>query len=447
MPPIARALVAFAAFVVLAPPASASSGDVAYDAGLQWGLETIEAETAWTRGRGAGVTIAVVDSGVAVDHEDLAGKLVAGVACRNTGGAAEACTGKPLDDDGHGTHVAGIAAATTGNGLGVAGTAPDAAIMPIKVLFKDCADCLSSGTADDVSAAIRWATDRGADIINLSLGSTTSAVFGPGFVDAIQYAWDRGAIPVVAAGNDYILTANFGDAPAVVVSATTRDDTAPTYSNGVGSARWALAAPGGEGGDDADSCSQSGVPRGVLSTYWAPGDTAAYACLSGTSMAAPHVSGGLAILLGLGLEPKQAIDRLRATAVDVGTAGTDSTYGAGRIDLAAATAGLGRPTSGPATTVTTAAPSPTTSSVVVAASSPSTATTVSGEPAPTTTAADDPVPTEPPPPTDDQISAPQPFDTGGDPDRGLPALLVALAVAGVLASAAGTVVAGRRLLR
>ena len=182
--------------------AGADSGDLANDAGLQWNLDRIGAEAAWAAGTGEGTTIAVVDSGVALDHEDLAGKLAPGVACRDTGGDPARCSGAPDDDDGHGTHVAGVAAAATGNGLGIAGTAPGARIMPVKVLFRACDECQSTGEAEDVSAAVRWAADQGATVINLSLGSTTSSVFGEGFADAVRYAWERGSIPVVAAGND-----------------------------------------------------------------------------------------------------------------------------------------------------------------------------------------------------------------------------------------------------
>jgi len=339
----AALLVAACVLASLASPhAAAESGDVANDSGLQWNLARIGAEQAWAAGTGAGTTIAVIDSGIALDHEDLAGQLVDGVACRDTGGDPARCTGSPQDDDGHGTHVAGVAAAATGNGLGIAGTAPDARIMPIKVLFRACDTCQPTGEAEDVSAAVRWAADQGATVINLSLGSTTSSVFGPGFVDAVRHAWSKGSIPVVAAGNDYVLTADLGDAPAVVVSATDRDDAAPEYSNGVGDARWAVAAPGGDGNDTPESCSQQGEPRGILSTYWSTADPiAAYACLSGTSMAAPHVSGALAVLRGAGLSPEVAVQRLLDTAVDLGEPGPDALFGAGRIDLAAAMAGMG----------------------------------------------------------------------------------------------------------
>lgn len=335
----ARIVAVVGLLAATAAPAGADSGDVAFDAGLQWGLVRIGAEAAWEVSRGDGITIAVIDSGLAVHHEDLAGKLVNGVGCRGTGGDPDACTGSPGDEDGHGTHVAGVAAAVTGNGTGIAGVAPEADIMPVKVLFTECPTCQSSGNADDVAAGIRWAAERGADVINLSLGSTTSSVFGPSFAEAIDFAWSQGAIPVVAAGNDYVLTADLGDAPALVVSATDRDDAAPPYSNGIGSARWAIAAPGGDGSDTPESCSQDGAPRGILSTYWAADDdTSAYACLSGTSMAAPHVSGALALLLADGYTPEEAVARLLETAVDVGDPGFDPVFGAGRLDMAAALA-------------------------------------------------------------------------------------------------------------
>jgi subtilisin family serine protease len=395
----AAILLALLCAATVAPVAAspADSGDVANDAGLQWSLRQIHAEEAWETATGEGVVIAVVDSGIALGHEDLEGQLEEGVACRGTGGDPARCEGSPRDDDGHGSHVAGIAAAATGNGPGIAGVAPDARILPVKVLFRDCPTCPSTGTADDVAAGMRWAVDRGAQVVNVSLGSTTSSVFGPEFAEAVRYAWDAGVIPVVAAGNEFVLAADFGDAPAVVVSATDRDDGAPSYSRGVGDARWAVAAPGGEGGDTETSCSQDGSPVGVLSTYWAEGDDAAYACLSGTSMAAPHVAGALAVLLDAGLSPGDAIAVLLETATDLGPAGRDEIFGSGRIDLAAAVDRAGSPPS-------TTAP-------------PTTAAAAPADP-------DDPL---------EETSSPQPFGEDGAADK--PAAVVGLAVAAIVATA------------
>ena len=319
---------------------STETGDVAHDAGLQWGFDRIGTVAAWETTRGAGTVIAVVDSGVVLDHEDLAANIVEGTGCQGTGGDPSACTVSPADDDGHGTHVAGVAAARAGNRVGIAGVAQEASIMPIKVLHTSCPGCPASGEALDVVAAIRWATDNGADVINLSLGATTDTVFGPGFGDAVRYAWERGAIPVVAAGNQLVLTADFGDAPAVVVTAIDRDGGVPSYADGVGAARWAITGPGGDAGDTTESCSQNGDPIGILSTYFAEDDRAAYACLSGTSMAAPHVSGALALLRAAGLDPATAVDVLLRTAEDIGEAGADPVFGAGLVDLRAAMAAV-----------------------------------------------------------------------------------------------------------
>ncbi|MBW3667998.1 MAG: S8 family serine peptidase [Actinobacteria bacterium] len=314
-------------------PAQAAVNDPGYQ--YQWGMKIIGAEQAWATGTGAGTTIAVVDSGMFFGHEDYAsGKILPG---RNFIEDGQ----RPDDDVGHGTHVAGIAGASTNNGRGVVGVAPDAKILPVRVLELDEDDPAHTvfgirqgvGTAQDVNAGIRWAVDNGAHVVNLSLGNNVQGVVGSSFVDAVRYAWDRGVICVIAAGNSFATGSGFSDEPALVVSATNRRDGKPLYSSGVGQAKWGMSAPGGAGTEaDVDD---------ILSTYWEPDDNPnTYAYAAGTSMAAPHVAGAAAILRGLGLTPQQTVDRLLATAKDIGSAGRDSTFGWGRLDLAKAVEGL-----------------------------------------------------------------------------------------------------------
>jgi len=333
-------------------PAQAGSDEVdveiddpVFTQGLQWGLEQIAAPQAWGVGTGEGITIAVVDSGVDLTHEDLRDKIVAEISCVGAAGDPAECSGSAQDDHGHGTHAAGIALASTNNGRGMAGVAPDADLMVVRVLTPQCdaagERCDAAGTSADVSAGIRWAADHGAEVINLSLGGgTLQSSLGCSFCEALDYAWDKGSIPVMAAGNDSNLPEGFADQPAVIVSATTREDTRASYSSAdstiLRAARWPVAAPGGEGETGPSDCATGGTPRGVLSTYWVDGVPNQYACLAGTSMASAHVSGALAVLLSTGLSPQGAIDRLLDAAVDLGAPGRDAVFGAGRIDLAAA---------------------------------------------------------------------------------------------------------------
>ena len=272
--------------------------------GNQYGLLVIHAPEGWDLNTGSSaVTIAIVDTGVDLDHVDLAGKIVPGFDFVNN-------DNDPQDDNGHGTHVAGIAAAETNNGIGVAGVSWGAQIMPVKVL-----DASGIGTNENVAAGIVWAAKHGADVINLSLGgSNPSSVLE----DAIDYAYGKGVTLVAAAGNS---GSNFVLYPArylhvIAVAATDSTNNHALFSNY--GPEIDVAAPGVE----------------IYSTTL--GDT--YGFKSGTSMAAPFVSGLAAILRGIpgNDSPGQITQEIETSALDLGTPGRDDYYGYGLIQMDAA---------------------------------------------------------------------------------------------------------------
>jgi serine protease len=277
----------------------------------QWGLAQIGAPAAWAKSTGTGIKIGIVDTGIDLNHEDLKTKIVASKCF----GSTSECAHGAQDDHGHGTHVAGIAAATKDNGMGVAGVAPDAQLVIAKALFKDGED--ASGSATDISAGIRWVADQGAKVVNLSLGGNfvVTNLFGSGFSDAIEYAWGKGAVVVLAAGNTNYAglgSQNYGDLDAIVVGATgPTGAVASSYSSPIGNAKWGIVAPGGDSGvgcpDAREKC--------ILSTYWQAGSTGnVYGYLEGTSMAAPHVSGTAALLFRQGLTRDQVVQQILNTA-------------------------------------------------------------------------------------------------------------------------------------
>jgi subtilisin family serine protease len=303
----------------------------------QWGLTQINAPGAWARGvKGSGATIAVLDTGVDLNHPDLQGQLVAGhdfVADKND------CPAGPQDENGHGTHVAGIAAAATNNGIGVAGTAPDAKIMPVRVL-----DAEGSGSVDDIAAGIRYAADNGANVISMSLGELpVLSQIDPDNAEiaaAIQHAWDKGALVVAAAGNE---TFPLCDSPAwehhsVCVGATDDAGLPSFYSNFPNNPDLVgVRAPGGRIGAQCED------DQDIWSTVWPgadfeckdSGQLSGYETLAGTSMATPFVSGVAALLYGQGLTNQQIVDRFKQTSSNHGA--YDPVMGYGIVDADAAT--------------------------------------------------------------------------------------------------------------
>lgn len=279
----------------------------------QWNLRTIRTEAAWNIEVGKNdAVIAVLDTGVDYNHPDLAAKLLPGLNLLNQ-------VDTPQDDNGHGTHVAGIAAAIGNNGLGIAGLSWGARILPVKVL-----DEFGYGSVEDLARGIIWAADNGARVINVSGGTEGNSQT---LQDAVRYAYDtKGVVIVAAVGNE----GGFGGLnpplypaalPGVMgVAATDSNDRRAEFSERGDFV--AVAAPG--------VIILSTVPRGKGSSAFGSD----YAYSSGTSMASPHVAGLAALLLSANplLTNKQVARLIEDTATDLGPPGKDEFFGYGRID-------------------------------------------------------------------------------------------------------------------
>jgi thermitase len=314
------------------PDATAEVTDVPNDPSysLQWGLSKIDAPDAWTADHGSSnVVVAVLDTGISLSHPDLASKIV---------GTVNFSSSSTADDvNGHGSHVAGIIAAATNNGVGVAGLGWNTDLLDVKVL-----DDGGSGLYSNIINGITWAADHGADVINLSLGGTLDS---PSLESAVNYAWSKGAVVVAAAGNS-ASSAPFYPAyysNVIAVAATTDLDKLASFS------------------DYGDWVDVSAPGISIYSTV--PGG---YAYMSGTSMAAPYVSGLAALLFAEGLTNDQVRSRIQSTADNIGVAG----IGSGRIDAYRAVT----QTSAPAPPANSAAPVITGSAVVANALQASTGT-------------------------------------------------------------------------
>ncbi|WP_242966885.1 S8 family serine peptidase [Desulfosporosinus sp. FKA] len=283
----------------------------------QWSLVNGDVAGAWGMGAtGKGITIAIVDSGIDLNHPDLKDNIVPGYNAITQSDAP----GANQDDNGHGTHVAGIAAAERNN-VGIVGVAYQAKIMPIKAVSFD-----GDGYDDAIASGIVWAADHGAKIINLSLGSDDEA-FSEVIGQAVLHAYNKGCLLVAAAGNfDPSSQKNPGvtypasDSHVLAVAATDKNnDVAPYSATGP---EISLAAPGDK----------------ITSDWWSLAEGSGYADASGTSMASPFVAGEAALIWGQ--HPKwtrdQVVEALEAGVKDLGTPGRDNDYGYGLVDVARA---------------------------------------------------------------------------------------------------------------
>ncbi len=273
-----------------------------------------------------GIVLAVLDTGVDMNHADLQGAIWVNPGETPLNGVDDDGNGfiddvhgwdfagndnLPDDDYGHGTHVAGIAAARINNGIGIAGVAGNATIMPVDVFGGGI------GTYEDLIRAIIYATDNGARVINMSLGASS---YSRGEEMAVNYAVEHGVVVVAAAGNTGRESYHYPAAHAsvIAVAATTSGDYLASFSTR---------------GDFVD------VAAPGVSIYSTLRNNT-YGAMSGTSMATPHVSGLAALILSRnpGLTPTQVRQLIESTATDLGPTGRDIYFGYGRVDAALALA-------------------------------------------------------------------------------------------------------------
>ena len=269
----------------------------------QYALNKVQAQKAWdiTQG-GQDVVIGIIDTGVDLDHPDLKAKLLEGY-------NAIAPGTPPKDDAKHGTHVAGIAAAIGNNSVGISGMAPKCKILPIKVLGN------GTGSIATIADGLVWAANHGADVVNMSLGTyTEEQTLG----EAVKYALSKNVVCVATMGNDNMEKRRFpaGFPGMIAVGSTDENDKKSTFSN-FGS--WiTVSSPG------------TGI-LSTLPTYMSPNG---YGKLSGTSMAAPLVTGLTALIRSQSknLSPENTAKILKSSADDLGDSGFDNIYGAGRVN-------------------------------------------------------------------------------------------------------------------
>ena len=298
-----------------------------------YGVKITSCPEAWDTTKGSGVTVAVVDSGIDNTHPDIVSNLWTNTKEIANNGIDDDGNGyiddtwgwdfvnsdnKPADDNGHGTHVAGIIAAAGNNGTGIIGVAPESKVMAVKAFPN-----FGSGYVSNIAAAILYATGNGADVINLSLGAKG---YSQQLKDAVDEAISMGVVVVVAAGNDNADAMDYTPANlnnVITVAATDAQDYKASFSN------WGSCIDVAAPGVDILSLYATGTLKGTR-----VGDK--YTRLNGTSMAAPHVSGAVSLILAQ--HPDFSNDQVKTallnSTVDVMSRGFDDETGYGRINTA-----------------------------------------------------------------------------------------------------------------
>ena len=285
---------------------------------LEYGVNNIDAEVVWGGSQGAttviagqggaGMNVAVLDTGIDCAHEDLAGGCLHG--------PNFASAGVSLDGHGHGTHVAGIIGARA-NGVGTIGVAPEATVYAVKVLADS-----GSGAWSWVAAGIDWAVNNNMQVISMSLSGTSGSI---ALADAVAGAQARGVLVVSAAGNSGCCnTVGYPAkyAGSMAVGAVDVNDVIANFSSR--GPEVDITAPG--------VAVRAPVPTGSCSLC----DPSGYQLLNGTSMATPHIAGVGALLMSRGFTAAQAWLAMTSTAQDLGAAGHDTVYGYGRVNAKAA---------------------------------------------------------------------------------------------------------------